>query len=48
MTQAELANKLERLMAQEARDELGVRRLKKQCVGLRDQIARLEIGRAHV
>ncbi len=42
MTQAELENKLDRLMAQEARDELGVRRLKKQCVGLRGQITRLE------
>lgn len=42
MTQAELENKLARLIAQETGDELSVRRLRKQCVRLRDQIARLE------
>ena len=42
MTQAELENKLARLIAQETGDELSVRRLEKQCVRLRDQIARLE------
>ncbi len=42
MTQAELENKLERLIDQKSDDELSVRRLKKQCVRLRDQIARLE------
>ena len=42
MTQAELENKLARLIAQETGDELSVRRLGKQCVRLRDQIARLE------
>ncbi|MFZ2651190.1 MAG: YdcH family protein [Burkholderiaceae bacterium] len=42
MAQAELESKLERLVAQGSSDELSVRRLKKQCIKLRDQIARLE------
>jgi hypothetical protein len=42
MAQAELDNELERLIAQKTGDELGARRLEKQCIRLRDQIARLE------
>ncbi len=42
MAQAELENRLERLIGQKTGDELGVRRLEKQCLKLRDQIARLE------
>jgi hypothetical protein len=42
MAQAELQSKLESLIAQANGDELGVRRLKKQCLKARDQIARLE------
>ena len=42
MSQAELENKLARLIAQKTGDELSVRRLSKQCLRLRDQVARLE------
>ncbi len=42
MAQGELESKLERLLAQKTGDELSVRRLEKQCIRLRDQIARTE------
>jgi hypothetical protein len=42
MTQAELENRLARLVAHKTGDELSVRRLEIQCLRLRDQIARLE------
>ena len=38
----ELQSRIEQLTAQGAPDELSLRRIERQCVKLRDQIARLE------
>jgi uncharacterized small protein (DUF1192 family) len=42
MALSELQSKLERLTAEKTGDELGVRRLEKQCSAMQGRIARLE------